>query len=472
MKIGITSKLFLALLATCLMVIILMSLTMRITFDRGLLDYVNMQDISRTSVLTKILADNYSEHGGWQWLREDGRHWGQLLREKYGPPPFNPPKSLESQKNDSKSNNLPPDQLNLAPRATVLDEQQRYVTGNMRPADNAARKPIEVDGTTVGWLLISPYTALTDAMAVTFRNQESHVIYIIAGISLFLAVIVAILLARTFLAPVRRLATGMHSLSSGDYLQTIPVTSQDEMGRLAQDFNRLAYTLQKNDQARRQWIADISHELRTPLAILRGEIEAMQDGVRPIATENISSLHAEIMMLSKLVNDLYDLSMSDVGALAYRKQHINVLAVLERSLSTSKEMFRNKDIAIESLLDSNSEAILFADETRLSQLFVNLLQNVARYTTAGGKLRISSERKEGKIDIDFHDTPPGVPKEALPHLFERLYRVDETRNRENGGAGLGLAICKNIVEAHGGSIAAKPSPLGGLWIHVTFPLES
>ena len=362
--------------------------------------------------------------------------------------------------------------MNLAPRVTVLDEHQQYLVGNSKPEANAARKPITVNGYTVGWLLVSPYTVLTNVMAVTFRNEQSRVIYIISGVATLLAVIVAISLAKTFLAPIKRLAAGMHSLSAGNYRQSISVSSRDEMGRLAEDFNRLAQTLQKNDQARRQWVADISHELRTPLAVLRGEVEAMQDGIRPLDLGSIKSLHAEVMLLSKLVNDLYDLSMSDAGALAYRKESVNVLTVAERILSSFKETFRNKNIAIESLLDPHHKAIIFADEMRLGQLFVNLLQNAMRYTDPGGKLRVSSEQVNGSIVIDFNDTPPGVPADALPHLFERLYRVDNARSREHGGAGLGLSICKNIVEAHGGNIEARPSPLGGLWLRVTFPLES
>lgn len=323
----------------------------------------------------------------------------------------------------------------------------------------------------MGWLLISPYTALTDVMAVTFKNQQGRVTYIISAVSALLAAQVAVALARVFLAPIRRLAQGMRMLSSGDYRQNIPVDSSDEMGKLAEDFNRLSYTLQKNDQARRQWVADISHELRTPLSVLRGELEAMQDGVRRMDSESVISLHAEIMLLGKLVNDLYDLSMSDAGALAYRKENIDVLVVLDRVSSSYEDLFKNKGIEIQASYDPHGNAIVFSDAMRLSQLFVNLLENSLRYTDPGGKLCISSECANGKVVIDFQDTAPGVPPAALPHLFDRLYRVDEARSRERGGSGLGLSICKNIVEAHGGTIDARPSPLGGLWMRVILPLE-
>lgn len=480
MKIGITSKLFIALLATCLMMIFVMSTTLCYTFERGLLTYVNTEDVSRSGTLLRILADNYKENGGWQWLREDPRHWGDLLREKYGPPPFppGPPPGEEHDHDDEwherpadvDPKNLLPDQLNLAPRVTVLDEHERYLAGNPEPAARAPRRPIAANGATVGWLVITPYSALTNAVAVTFRNQQRRVAYVISGVSALLAVFIAMALARTFLAPIKRLAGGMRLLAAGDYLQSIPISSGDEMGRLAEDFNRLALTLQKSDLSRRQWVADISHELRTPLAILRGEVEALQDGIRPLGPGSIKSLHAEVMVLNKLVNDLYDLSMSDAGALAYRKENVDVLAIVERTLSSYREAFGGRNIIIESLLEPDGKAIIFADEMRLGQLFANLLQNALRYTDPGGKLRVSCERENGRIVIDFHDTPPGVPADALPRLFERLYRVDEARSRERGGAGLGLSICKNIVEAHDGTIEARPSPLGGLWLRVAFPL--
>jgi two-component system sensor histidine kinase BaeS len=230
--------------------------------------------------------------------------------------------------------------------------------------------------------------------------------------------------------------------------------------------------LKKNDQARRRWIADISHELRTPLAVLRGEIEAMQDGIQPLCPSGMRSLHMEVMMLSKVVEDLYELSMSDVGALNYRKERVDLVDVVSQALTGYTEEFRRKDITVESKLATQPPAYVFADEARLGQLFSNLLQNSLRYTDAGGRLHVSSERRNGKVMIDLQDTEPGVPREALPHLFERLYRVEESRSRESGGAGLGLAICKNIVDAHDGTIEVRPSSVGGLWIRVTLPLEA
>jgi two-component system sensor histidine kinase BaeS len=205
--------------------------------------------------------------------------------------------------------------------------------------------------------------------------------------------------------------------------------------------------------------------------VLRGELEALEDGVRTFTPEALKSLQAETALLGKLVNDLYDLSLSDIGALSYRKTELDLNDVLRSSV----EMFRDR-LAQRSLkltLDIAHEPItVFADEGRLMQLFGNLLENSGRYTDAGGLMRVSATVDDGEVYIHFDDSPPGVPADVLPKLFDRFYRLDPSRNRAHGGAGLGLAICRSIVEAHGGSIVAQPSDLGGVRIAVSLPLAS
>jgi two-component system sensor histidine kinase BaeS len=469
MRLGITSKMFLVVLATSAVIIVVMSIAVRISFEHGFLNYLNSEDIDRATKFTVTLGDSYREHGDWEWLRGNPRHWTQLVLEKFSPP-FRRNEAVSTL--SQQLSGPPPDTFVLVARLTLKDENDNFVAGNPFPADDVARRPVIVDGNTVGWLLISPYKTLTDTVALSFQEQQRKAVFAIAGIVAALATLVAILLSRNLLSPVKQLARGTRALAAGDYNQSLSVTSSDELGQLAKDFNVLSKTLQKNDQARRQWIADISHELRTPLAVLRGEIEAMQDGIQPLCPNGMKSLHMEVMMLSKIVEDLYELSMSDVGALNYRKERVNVLDVAAQALTGYTEEFRRKGITIESKLNGKDSAFVFADEARLGQLFSNLLQNAIRYTDSGGRLRVSSERKNGDVTVDLQDTEPGVPTAALPHLFERLYRVEGSRSRESGGAGLGLAICKNIVEAHNGTIEARPSPLGGLWIRVTLPLQA
>lgn len=216
-------------------------------------------------------------------------------------------------------------------------------------------------------------------------------------------------------------------------------------------------------------MADVSHELRTPLAVLRGELEALQDGVRRAGPESLNSLLAEVALLTKLVADLHQLSLSDSGALSYRKARLDLVVLLERALEGFADRFQQKGIALSQQLPP--AVTVFGDAERLSQLFHNVLENSLRYTDAGGQLHIVGDVDDRVLILRFFDNAPGVEPQQLPHIFERFYRTEASRNRASGGSGLGLAICHNIVDAHGGRISAADSPLGGVQITLELPLD-
>jgi two-component system sensor histidine kinase BaeS len=181
------------------------------------------------------------------------------------------------------------------------------------------------------------------------------------------------------------------------------------------------------------------------------------------------SLSAEVERLSKLVDDLYELSLSDSGALSYKKEYLDVVAVLNDTLSMFAERFEQAQLTVAAETARSGPVVVFADAQRLFQLFSNILENSLRYTHPGGQIRVRTEKTADAVVVDFEDSAPGVPAAALAKLFDRFYRVDSSRSRASGGAGLGLAICKNIVAAHGGDITAYASPLGGLWLRVSLP---
>jgi two-component system sensor histidine kinase BaeS len=278
-------------------------------------------------------------------------------------------------------------------------------------------------------------------------------------------------LANRLVKPIKALATATNYLSAGKFDTRVPVVSVDELGRLARNFNELAITLEKNEHTRRHWVADISHELRTPLAVLRGEIEAIQDGIRQPTSEAISSLHSETLRLGRLVEDLYQLSLFDLGGLTYRKAELDCAMMLNQTVESFRPEFTAHNIELHCELPKGNFSPLFADGERLRQLFHNILENSLKYTDPQGTLIVHLDYTTTDVQISFQDSAPGVPPESVERLFDRLYRVETSRNRATGGAGLGLAICKNIVEAHHGSIQAKQSPLGGLWLLVTLPLK-
>jgi two-component system sensor histidine kinase BaeS len=194
----------------------------------------------------------------------------------------------------------------------------------------------------------------------------------------------------------------------------------------------------------------------------------MQDGVRAADPERLGTLHADVLRLARLVDDLHELSVTDLGALSYRKAPVDIAALLETELDAFQGAVAAAGLSLGFSRPPHA-VIIDADAQRLSQLFRNLLRNSLAYTDAGGELRVRLDHRGGRIAIDVQDTAPGVPAEALPRLFERLFRVEGSRSRATGGAGLGLAIAQNIVSAHGGRIEARPSPLGGLWIRIELP---
>jgi two-component system sensor histidine kinase BaeS len=215
---------------------------------------------------------------------------------------------------------------------------------------------------------------------------------------------------------------------------------------------------------------DISHELRTPLAILRGEIEAMQDGIRTITEQGLDSLHQEVLHLSRIVSDLHDLSLFEAGSFKTEFGPVSPIEILSETMECFRSRLDRRGIRMEIHTRKEGDVVIRADADRLKQLFSNLLENVLRYANVPGVLRVSHQVGEGELQISFEDSGPGVPEESLAFLFERLYRVDRSRSREHGGSGLGLAICKSIVESFGGRIEAFNAPGNGLKICMAFPL--
>ncbi len=464
-RLGITSKLFFAILLTCIVVAVAMATAIRSSFNEGFLGYLNEQEEQRVEALRPTLANAYVKNGGWDFLKGERRKWFELIR-----PPGMPP----SDRRAEEPRRAPPESdltgLNL--RMGLLDAQKQVVVGNPSLNRNAKLKSIEVDGATVGWIALVPFQQVSTGAAMRFQEEQLRSSLVIGGIAIFLAALVAWLLARMFIAPIKHIAASTHRLAAGDYATQVRVSSSDELGQLAQDFNHLALTLEKNEKLRRAFMADVSHELRTPVAVLKGELEALQDGVRPVTPAAIGSLQAEVTTLGKLIDDLYELSLSDAGAMTYRKSTIDVLDVLRATAGAFQGRFAQASLALETDIPPHLTAPCHADPDRMRQLFGNLLENAARYTDAGGRVLVRASVQYRMLELAFEDSAPGVPEHMLTQLFERFFRVEQSRSRSTGGAGLGLAISRNIIEAHQGSIAAHASTLGGLRIAVTLPLAN
>jgi two-component system sensor histidine kinase BaeS len=438
MKAGITLKLFLAILAAASVAAAAMALATRWSFQSGFLGYLSQVESQRLDALSTALADEYRRNGGWDFVRGDYSRLREFVAAS----------------------------AQLTQRFTLLDARRSLVVGNPE-SSGAAERPIIVDDRIVGWIARAPLRRLSNAAEEAFQQEQLRAAWVIAAFAVALAGALALFLARVFLLPMKRVADATHRLAGGNYATRVDVRSSDELGRLGDDFNRLAETLERNETLRRRFMADVSHELRTPLAVVSAELEAIEDGVRPLDKGSLVSLRNEVGALSKLVNDLNQLALADVGALAYRKQTVDVVPLVEQAVESYRERLAARGLELESAW--NGQAPVYGDTDRLLQMFRNLLENSARYTDMGGRVRVAVRRDQDRVAIDFDDSAPGVPPDALPRLFERFFRVDASRSRANGGAGLGLALCRSIADAHGGDIRAEHSPLGGLRVRVVLP---
>lgn len=277
-------------------------------------------------------------------------------------------------------------------------------------------------------------------------------------------------LAWSLAKPARKLKNAADEVAQGNLRQHPELEAgPQEFLAAGTSFNQMVTALERMMSSQHRLLSDISHELRTPLAVLRGELEAIQDGIRKFTPDSIASLQAEVATLTKLVDDLHQLSMSDEGALSYQKSAVDIINLLEVAAGAFRERFASRGLSIGVSLPES--ATVFGDRDRLMQLFNNLLENSLRYTDSGGGLQISASQSGDRLILDFADSAPGVTDEQLERLVERFYRTEGSRNRASGGSGLGLAICLNIVAAHGGTLRVGHSPLGGVSIKVELPLE-
>jgi signal transduction histidine kinase len=292
---------------------------------------------------------------------------------------------------------------------------------------------------------------------------------ILASVGAVLAsVILGVLLARTLTRPIREITSATKKVAKGDLEQQVPIRSNDELGELATSFNQMSADLSKSRDLRRQMTADIAHELRTPLTVVLGHTEALSEGELPPDAETFEIIFDETKRLNRLVEDLRTLSLSDAGELHLNRSNISPGDLLERAAAARKSEAKAKEIELVIELAEGLPAVE-VDEDRMTQVLVNLLDNALRYTPTGGKIGLSAERIHEGMAISIQDTGSGIPPEDLDHLFERFYRGDKSRHREEGGSGLGLAIAKSLVESQGGQIRVESLPGEGASFIIELP---
>lgn len=345
-----------------------------------------------------------------------------------------------------------------------------YRIGQKFPQDKLEwGSPIKVDGERVGTLIMGQIPSEKNPREIEFIQRTNlMLVYSALGVSI-VALLIGIFLSQTLTRPIRELTEATHAVTEGDLGAQVSVRSQDEMGKLAAAFNQMSADLARSTETRKQMTADIAHELRTPLSLIIGHAEAVHDGVLAASKENFEIVREEAMRLEHLVDDLRTLSLADAGELSISPQKISPQKLLSDLQTTYQYIASQKSVKI-SLDIASKIPMLNIDPVRMTQVLTNILDNALRHTPEGGQIVLSARNVEDGVELSVQDSGPGIQGEDANRIFNRFYRADASRTRDDGGSGLGLAIAKSIVQAHRGQIYAESMPGLGLTVTIKLPV--
>lgn len=366
----------------------------------------------------------------------------------------------------------PPGAARTPDRLSVIDDTGRLLAGRpLAPQEVSAERGIVVEGRAVAYARLARVAFATADVDTAFLARQYRGIVITAVMLTLLAVAGAVWAGRRWLRPVRDVQQAARRVAQGAFDVRLAPQGNDELADLSRDINAMAESLQQLESSRRRWLAELSHEMRTPLAVLRGEVEALVDGVRPLTPTAMVSLQEEVARVTRLMEDFHQLALSDLRALPCSFAPVEPAGLLHDAAARVATRAQAAGLRLD-LDASHAPPRVFWDAQRIDQLLSNLLENSLRYTDAPGRIALQWRADApGHAVLSVDDSAPGVPAADHPRLFEPLYRADPSRSRRLGGSGLGLAICRAIVISHGGQIEAGPSPLGGLRVVVRLPVQ-
>ncbi|MFN4291881.1 MAG: ATP-binding protein [Permianibacter sp.] len=469
-RLSLTMRFFLTLAALTLALIILPALAIRWSVRHDIVDYFQRREFARLQPLQELLIEQWATAQSWQFLQSDPSQLPRLIQQSG----INERRLLRWPRPSERAALPPPGEGEPQPlhqRLQIVDDEGRLVVGHAPPPGvSLARQPLEWQGRSIGELRLHIPPFVRDGLEQRFLSGQLNTLLVISGVAMLLALVVAWWLGRSLARPILSVAGTVRELAQGKLDARTAVRSEDEIGALARDVDRLAETLTANEKLRREAMADISHEFRTPLALMQGKIEAMQDGVLPSDAATLHSLHDATRRLSRMVDDLYHVALADTGALRLELQTFDMRQLLEQALQDNAAQLQAAGLRVQ--LEGDAPLLLRADRQRLRQVLDNLLHNSCRYTDAGGVIRVTLHRHGEQMQLLLEDSSPGVPAAALPQLFQRFFRVEGSRSRDAGGSGLGLSVVKAIIQAHGGNVSAAPSSLGGLAIQIELPVQA
>jgi signal transduction histidine kinase len=456
------NSLLLKLLGTFLLVIAIGSLVIYFLTSRATQNAFNLYTTRSGQVwaqrLAPVLADFYTRNGSWQGvdaiLQQDFTASGNMMGggQGRGMGPGRSPAGT------GMMGALGQRLILVDVQGKVIGDTENTLGGQIFTQSQLSNgTAIIVNDQQVGTLIVTPNDIISSGTpAGQFLSSVNQAILSSAVIAGVIALALGTVLFFQITSPLRQLSRAAAAITRGDLSQQVTIHSRDELGELGQVFNSMAKSLADAELQRQHLVADVAHELRTPLTAIQGTLEGIQDGVLPMDHEQLNALHAETMLLNRLVGDLRLLSLADAGQLQLDQQAVDPTKLLSEAVERMRPQTDMKAIRLESNFAENLPTIL-VDSDRITQVMNNLVGNAIRYTPEGGTIRVEAamSKSTDSLQVSVTDTGSGIPPEDLPSVFNRFYRADRSRSRASGGSGLGLAIVKQFVEAHGGSVEAQ-----------------
>ena len=446
-------KMMLALGLVVVVAVGAVALAVNASAGRHLEDYVTAGMQARAAALAPTLERYYIARGSWAGVAESLQP-GHAMGRGMGPMRMhgNPLAGLGGVV------------LADAGGQVLLDTTTNGGLDRLAPALLRVAEPLEDEGgAVVGYLVVGsgPQEALLA------ENLGRSILY--AGLAAgAVAIALGLVLTRTVARPLQVLAEGTRRIGQGDLAHRVAVTSPDEIGDLARRFNEMAAALERQEESRRALTADVAHELRTPLAVIRAQVEALQDGVFDLTPEAVAPIHDQVLLLGRLVDDLRELALAEAGQLPLERSETDPAALAERVAAAfgPRAQTAGIDLRVEAPAGLSP---LWADAQRLEQVLANLLTNALRHTPPGGRVALRVAEEGGRLAFRVEDSGSGIAPEDLPHVFDRFYRGDPARSTGDGHTGLGLSIAQGLARAHGGEITVESCPGAGSTFIVTLP---
>ena len=497
-KLKIAHQLSLLMVALVVLAVVVVGGLTVWNLKRGFSEYLRLRDDEQLARLVQLVERRAAHEPDMEWLRGNRQALRELLSELAGreprniqdgrddPPPRErpPPDPAHGERppppdDPARGERPPPPPGSLQQRVLIRDTQGRRLVGREVPGGvRVSVREVKVKGQVVATLELLQEAQPEGVDARFLQRQYAGLITAALG-TIAAAILAALWIGGRWSRPLRALQAATQRIAHGDLSMQIPVgrapgalhSGAVEIDGLVADVNAMAQALAELESARSRWIAEISHELRTPLAVLRGELESIEDGARQPTRELMSSLREEVMQLTRLVEDLHLLAVADIGAMPCEMASGDADEALRRIARRFETRATQLGLRME-ILSAGTPVAVQWDFGRIEQLLSNLLENCLRYTTAPGSIRVHWQVQSHVLTLVVEDSAPGVATEHLVRMFAPLFRVDAARGRTGQqGSGLGLSIAQAIVRAHRGSVAAKASSLGGVAITVELPLQ-